>query len=300
MLRSLKLGQLFGIGIYVHWSFLLLPLWAVFMHLTGNLPNLGFYLVVLIGVFTCVVLHEMGHALTARCFDIDTRDITLYPIGGVARLERMSEKPWEELWIAVGGPAVNVILAVFFSIALTIAILLSPQGVLQLLETQTSSVSLLIASLLAANIVLILFNMIPAFPMDGGRVFRAILSMWMDRLQATRIAARVGMVLALFVAVGLFLATMQPLILFVMGFVIFAGQAELRYLEWRQRQAEEEDIPQVIPVRRSSHQEPAEVYPGYAHPYGPSDGLIFQPKISVYTWDSQTGAWVKESYSPSQ
>src|SRR5262245_53956971 len=112
MNRSLKLGTAFGIGIYVHWSFLLLPAW-VFLSTWGIFgPSMIVYLLALLAaIFGCVVLHELGHALMARQFGIRTRDITLYPIGGVARLERMSERPSEEFWIAVAGPAVNVVIA---------------------------------------------------------------------------------------------------------------------------------------------------------------------------------------------
>src|SRR6266446_5240096 len=109
MFRSWKLGTAFGIGIYVHWTFLLLPLYLVFSGGgPGHGPAVAYILALIAAVFGCVVLHELGHALTARRFGIGTRDITLYPIGGVARLERMSERPWEEFWIAVAGPAVNV------------------------------------------------------------------------------------------------------------------------------------------------------------------------------------------------
>src|SRR4029079_5025861 len=108
MLRSWKLGTAFGIGVYVHWTFLLLPLAWGLSHLGEGIYAALQAVALILSVCVCVVMHEFGHALTARRFGIDTRDITLYPIGGVARLERMSEKPWEEFWIAVMGPAVNV------------------------------------------------------------------------------------------------------------------------------------------------------------------------------------------------
>src|SRR5258707_8546492 len=105
MLRSWKLGTAFGIGIYVHWTFLLLPAWILLNNLGSGLPVAVYLVMFVTTVFGCVVLHELGHALMARRFGIATRDITLYPIGGVARLERMSEKPLEEFLIAVAGPA---------------------------------------------------------------------------------------------------------------------------------------------------------------------------------------------------
>src|SRR5262245_59526403 len=126
MFPSLKLGRLFQIPLYVHWTFWFLPLYVLLGH-SGDMPAV-LQLVTLAGVFGCVVLHELGHALAARGFGIRTRDITLYPIGGVASLERMSEKPFEELVIALAGPAVNVVLAVLFGAAALIAQGLLPEA----------------------------------------------------------------------------------------------------------------------------------------------------------------------------
>src|SRR5262249_12925006 len=116
--RSLKLGRLFGIGIYVPWTFLLLPAGVVGMNLGNGVSMALCAGGLVLAMFGCVLLHELGHALTARYYGIGTRDITLLPIGGVARLERMSEKPWEEFWIAVAGPAVNVVIAGVLSVVL--------------------------------------------------------------------------------------------------------------------------------------------------------------------------------------
>src|SRR5262245_59015999 len=113
MFRSWNLGKAFGINIYVHWSFVLL---LGFVVLSGwnqaGIASAGYDAALVLSLFGCVVLHELGHALMARRFGIGTRDITLYPIGGIARLERMSERPWEEFWIAIAGPAVNVAIAI--------------------------------------------------------------------------------------------------------------------------------------------------------------------------------------------
>src|SRR5207248_6306340 len=108
-------------GIYVHWTFLLLPAWVLLNNLGGGLPVAVYLLTFVTSVFGCVVLHELGHALMARYFGIQTRDITLYPIGGIARLERMSEKPWEEFCIALAGPAVNVAIAACLFVLLKLA-----------------------------------------------------------------------------------------------------------------------------------------------------------------------------------
>src|SRR5262245_1427599 len=109
MLRSWRIGQAFGIDVYLHPTFLLLPLWVFVTHLRlGSAPAALYQVFLIILMFGCIILHEFGHALMARHFGITPLDVTLYPIGGVARLERMSERPWEEFWISLAGPAVNV------------------------------------------------------------------------------------------------------------------------------------------------------------------------------------------------
>src|SRR5712671_4193927 len=147
MFRSWKIGTMFGIGIYVHATFLLLPAF-VFL---ANLREIDFalYTVMMIpAVFGCVVLHELGHALTARRYGIQTRDITLLPIGGVARLERMPREPAQELWVALAGPAVNVAIAAI----LAVAILLSG-GALSLTNVRLDG-SHLLNNLLSVNVSL--------------------------------------------------------------------------------------------------------------------------------------------------
>ena len=141
-------------------------------------------------VFLCVVLHEYGHALTARKYGIKTRDITLYPIGGVARLERMPERPIEELWVALAGPAVNVVIAVALYAWLEVS------GVLVPMDALGWSRGPLVERLMAVNIILVLFNLLPAFPMDGGRVLRAGLATAIDYRSATHIASLVAHVVA--------------------------------------------------------------------------------------------------------
>src|SRR5262245_21692738 len=170
MFRSWKLGTAFGICIYVHWSFLLLAAYILFSRGTqGGWPLALFSVLFLFAVFGCVVLHELGHALMARAFGIGTRDITLYPIGGVARLERMGEKPWEELCIALAGPAVNAVLAVIlFVLGIVLVGTRSWAGFLTTPEELTGLGGMgFLFDLLAANVVLGLFNLLPAFPMDG-------------------------------------------------------------------------------------------------------------------------------------
>src|SRR5215216_1865032 len=167
-----KLGRFAGIDVYVHATFLLLIGWVGYSHWLENqnwaevLSGIHFIL----ALFLCVVLHEYGHALTARRYGIKTRDITLYPIGGVARLERMPDKPIEELWVALMGPAVNVVIA-----ALLFAYLSATNGLVPLSNLTIASGSFA-ERLMMVNVSLVLFNLIPAFPMDGGRVLRALLA----------------------------------------------------------------------------------------------------------------------------
>src|SRR5262245_56226445 len=178
MRMSWKLGRVAGIDVYLHPTFLLV---LALPHVVDGGP---FALALVLSAFGCVVLHELGHALMARRFGIETEDITLYPIGGVARLKRMPRAPGAELLIALAGPAVN------FAIA---AALLGLQG----LGLAGSWLDGFVEGLVMVNLALGPFNLIPAFPMDGGRVLRAFLSGWLGRARATTIAASIGRALAL-------------------------------------------------------------------------------------------------------
>ena len=215
-----KLGRFAGIDVYVHATFLLLIGFVGYSHWLEHqkwsevLNGILFIL----ALFGCVVLHEYGHALTARKYGIKTRDITLYPIGGVARLERMPEKPVEELWVALMGPAVNVVIA-----ALLFAYLFFTRSLVPLNELTVASGSFL-ERLMTVNISLVLFNLIPAFPMDGGRVLRAILAMRMDYVRATQIAANIGQGMAFLLGfIGLF---SNPFLLFIAFFVWIGASQE--------------------------------------------------------------------------
>jgi Zn-dependent protease/CBS domain-containing protein len=219
-MRGWKLGEVADIGIYIHWSFLILPILVAVSALSSGLGLAAAAQTILFifAVFGCVVLHELGHALTARRFGIQTHDITLLPIGGVANLERMPERPRDELAVALAGPAVNVVIAggllLLFAMAGNPGYVLSASGLAQ---------SFLVR-LFWANVGLVLFNLLPAFPMDGGRVLRALLATQMSHVRATNIAARVGQFMAiLFVVAGLFGNWM---LVFVAGFIYFAGRAE--------------------------------------------------------------------------
>lgn len=188
MNKSWNLGQVFGIDLKIHPTFIILLIWVGFSTLLsgGSLTAMLNDLLFILALFVCVVLHELGHALMAKRFDISTDDITLLPIGGVARLERMPEDPKQELLVAGAGPAVNVVISgIIIGGLLLTGSFTNPLDLSAFLDNFW-------LQLLAANILLVVFNLIPAFPMDGGRVFRALLSSKMDHVKATRIAANVG------------------------------------------------------------------------------------------------------------
>jgi len=198
---SWRLGRVAGIGLYVHATFLLLLAWVVLQEYRDGLAAIGGALAYIIALFAIVVLHELGHALTARHFGILTRDIILLPIGGVARLERMPRNPRQELLVAIAGPTVNVALA---ALLYAVVRLTGPTPTPALYEIDViTSTRAFLYQLVFVNIVLALFNLLPAFPMDGGRVLRSLMAMRMNSYaRATEIAARIGRVLAVVLGVA--------------------------------------------------------------------------------------------------
>lgn len=222
-----KLGTFAGIDVFIHATFLILIGWVGYSYWLqyGTIAKVAEGILFILALFLCVVLHEYGHALTARKYGIKTRDITLYPIGGVARLERMPEKPIEELWVALMGPAVNVVIA-----AVLFAYLFATNGLVPMTDLTVASGSFL-ARLMTVNISLVLFNLIPAFPMDGGRVLRALLAMRMDYVRATQVAANIGQGLAFILGlIGLF---NNPFLLFIAFFVWIGASQEASMVQMR-------------------------------------------------------------------
>jgi Zn-dependent protease/predicted transcriptional regulator len=219
---SIRVGRFFGIDVIIHWSFWLLFAFVGYIAWEQNLGLPGFlhHAALVASIFVCVVLHEFGHALTARRFGIGTRDITLLPIGGVARLQGMPEKPAQEILVALAGPAVNVVIALLLA-----PIIFAIRGAPALEDFAPFSGDFL-AELAAINIFLVVFNMIPAFPMDGGRVLRAALAIPMGRVDATRAAAMVGQVLAVGFALVAMFVIWNPFLLLIAIFVFFGGRAE--------------------------------------------------------------------------
>ena len=216
---SFKLGTVAGSEIRVHVTFFILLLWIALAHMQDGaqaaIANVAF----IVAVFACVTLHELGHALAARRYGIKTPDITLLPIGGLARLERFPEKPIEEVVIAIAGPLVNV------AIALVLILILGARPDLATVGSIENPAAGFLSRLAAVNVFLVVFNMIPAFPMDGGRVFRALLAMKTGREKATRIAATVGQGVAfLFGFLGLMGGNV--LLIFIAIFVYLAANAE--------------------------------------------------------------------------
>ena len=205
--RRLKLGTYFRIGVYVHWSFGLLVAYVGYSGYQDGIIGAVFGIALLLGMFFCVTLHEYGHALTARRFGIETLDITLFPIGGVARLMKIPRIPWQEFLVAVAGPAVNVAILLTLGTALFFVPGLGMPASDQIwTEAGQEQISQAIDSptllgyllfMMVVNTVLVVFNMIPAFPMDGGRVLRSVLAMGLEYRRATRIASMVGVVCAL-------------------------------------------------------------------------------------------------------
>lgn len=270
MFRSWRLGKAFGIPVYLHPTFLLVPLLALTNQVGDGWFNALFMAALVCVVFGCVLLHEFGHALAARAFGIRTRDITLYPIGGVARLERMSERPAEELFIAVAGPAVNLAIVCLLLPVVVAAFVVQPVPLDDLTLFHLGDGLAVLAAkaafvLAASNAGLMLFNLLPAFPSDGGRVFRALLAMAFDRVRATEIAAGVGVGMAGLIGL-LFFVTWNPFILLVALFLVYAGRQEVLFVR---RQAEAARLAALERERGPvwawwRDGRPVEVYPGGA------------------------------------
>lgn len=217
---SFHLVTVSGIDVRMHATFLLLLAFygfAAYQH-GGAAAAIAGILFILI-LFTCVLLHEFGHAFAARRYGIRTPDITLLPIGGLARLERMPERPSHELVVAAAGPAVNVVIALIL-----LAFGARIRGVESITPEQATGIAILDA-LLAVNLILVVFNLLPAFPMDGGRMLRALLSFRMDRARATNIAASIGQAFAVFLGIiGLF--NYQFILVLIAVFVYFGAAQE--------------------------------------------------------------------------
>lgn len=219
-----RIATIAGIDVRIHVTFLALLAWIAWSaySTTGSMTGALDGVVMILLVFAIVVMHEFGHALTARRFGIKTRDITLLPIGGVASLERMPERPRDELLVAIAGPAVNVVLALLLGAT---ALVLG----LDLVPATPDEQAPMLVRLVWINVALAVFNLLPAFPMDGGRALRALLAMRYGDRSATRIAAQLGQAMALlFGIVGLFA---NPMLIFIALFLWMGASGEARLAE---------------------------------------------------------------------
>jgi Zn-dependent protease/CBS domain-containing protein len=221
---SLNIGRIAGTEIKIHITFLLFLIWIfAASYASGGADAAWSGVLFMLLLFTCVVAHEYGHILTARAFGVHTPDVTLLPIGGVARLERIPEDPGQEFLIAIAGPLVNV--------AITLALIaLAGAKITSGMALEDGKLSL-IDRLAATNLFLALFNMIPAFPMDGGRVLRALLGIRLGFVRATEIAAQIGQAVAFVLGfIGLFYS---PILIFIAIFVYLAAASEAHMVALR-------------------------------------------------------------------
>ncbi|HRI00693.1 MAG TPA: site-2 protease family protein [Saprospiraceae bacterium] len=229
MLRwTLNIGTYFNIPVRIHWSFLLILIYVSYISFSAgnNVEQTLIYICLVLSIFFCVLLHEYGHALSARRYGVETEDIILLPIGGMARLRSMPERPWHEIVVAVMGPVVNLIIAIIIYILLILYYRFDYAFILSLGELEMLNWTNFPIVLMQANIFLLLFNLIPCFPMDGGRILRAILAFKISRVKATKYATRIGQVMCLiFIAYGIYNSIWN---LVLIGIVIFVS-ASMEY-----------------------------------------------------------------------
>lgn len=227
MKGAFKIGSIAGINLFIHWTFSILIAYIVFSNYRAgqSTEQIIWSVIFILSIFVTVLMHELGHALTAKRFNIITKDITLLPIGGLARLESIPEKPKEELIVAIAGPAVNIAIALIIGLFITIP---DAKDLNEQLSSGVNSSNFFLAFYFV-NLWLALFNFIPAFPMDGGRVLRALLAMKFERHIATNIAARIGQILALgFIFLGFYY---NLFLIFIGLFIMFSAQAEAEYTQ---------------------------------------------------------------------
>lgn len=225
MKGALKLGSISGIGIFIHWSFSLLIAYIVYSNYKDgqNTTQILWAVLFVMSIFLTVLLHELGHALAAKRYKINTKRITLLPIGGLAELESIPEKPNEELVVALAGPMVNLGFAILTSLIIELPSIENMAGML----TGGINSHNFFLNFFLVNLWLVVFNLIPAFPMDGGRVLRALLAFRLGREKATLIAARIGQFIAIiFIFLGF---SSSPFLILIGVFILFGAQAEANY-----------------------------------------------------------------------
>jgi Zn-dependent protease/CBS domain-containing protein len=257
---SWEVGTLFGVAIRIHVTFVVLLAWIALSHVAlGHGGRVAMFdLALMVSVFAVIVLHELSHALTARSFGIRTRSITLLPIGGVASLERMPDKPTQELLVAVAGPLVNVAIAALIFLGLSAA------GVPPTADELAAPGAFFAAKLFYINLSLAAFNLLPAFPLDGGRVLRAALALRVDRVRATEIAARIGRGMA--VLLGIVGLLVNPMLVLIAVFVWLGAGAEAGAEKMRSLLAD-------LPVRSATASD--------MRPVSPEDDLASVARVAI-------------------
>ena len=223
---SLSLGSIGGTAIRIHVTFLLFLVWlGAIYYRQGGAEAAWQGTVFILLLFLSVLLHELGHVFAARRYGVKTQDVTLWPFGGIASMEQMPEKPGQELAVALAGPAVNVVIAT--ALLLWLGARLDPENLTKIEDPAVS----MAAKVAGANIMLVVFNMIPAFPMDGGRVLRALLAMWMGNARATEVAATIGQGFAVvFGILGIFY---NPMLIIIGVFIFLAASGEAAHAQLR-------------------------------------------------------------------
>src|SRR5688500_13871413 len=224
---SFNIARVSGIDIRVHVTFFIILFWGAAQFTRFGVMGALFGMTLVLALFLCVTLHELGHSVVAQRFGIHVQQIVLLPIGGVAMMQRIPKNPWQELWIALAGPVVNVVIAAAMILGLMGRSAVTGMDFNELLMPAQTGPSgpLMLRWLLGANIALVIFNMLPAFPLDGGRVLRAVLAMRMHYQRATQTAAVIGQVIAVLLGlVGLLSGNIMLVI--VAAFIFFGAGAE--------------------------------------------------------------------------
>jgi len=229
MKNALTLGRPFGIRVAVHWTFLLIIAWIVFLNLQqgAGTQQIIYSVLFIIALFICVVIHELSHSLMARRYGIPTRSITLLPIGGLADLQKMPEEPKQEFSVSVAGPLSNIAIAIVLSVLL----LITNNFNFSTSNLQGITGKNFFLILMFANLMLAIFNLLPAFPMDGGRIFRSLMAMYFSREKATYVAMNMGKIFAFGLAVlGIFA---NPFLIFIAIFIFIGAQKEYEQIRYK-------------------------------------------------------------------
>ncbi len=231
MQGSLQIAKVSGIKIMVHWTFLFILVWVVFLEIEkgGTIQTVLFNLAFILMVFFCVILHELGHGLMAKYYGIKTRKITLLPIGGIASLDELPENPKQELMVSLAGPLVNLVIAVVLYFVIPVQNILELHIAELIEELGKLTLGNFLFYAFIANLSLLFFNLIPAFPMDGGRVLRALLAMKTDRVKATQIASSIGQLIAMvFLLLGMLF---NPFLILIALFVFLGAYGENKMVQ---------------------------------------------------------------------